>query len=496
MTDRTLQLFLGIDVGTQGARAIIVGETGEVVGEAASHFPPQDVGPKLPEGWFEQPAEMWWEAAREAVKACLVQLYQFGGAPRHIRALSVTSTSGTILALDDDFRPLGAAIMYNDQRSGPQADRVNEASRELADKLGYRFNASFGLPKLVWLKEERSELFTRARLIAHAADYILGRLCGEFGVTDYSTALKTGYDLVDDAWPTFISDVLGIPRKALPVVLAPGTVVGRVSREGAAETGLAPSTQVVLGMTDGCTSQIASGAVRLGAWNSTIGTTLVVKGVTSCRLYDPKGRIYCHRHPDCFWMPGGASNVGGDCLARRFKREELPDLDRAIRGRGPSGLIVYPLEKRGERFPLNDPHFEGFVVGMPLDRSELYQGYLEGVGYVERLAYEVLTGLGAEVGEVLYVAGGATNSREWLQIRANILGKTLRKPTVTGAHMGAAILAASQTAWGSLSEAADHMVRIDTEIVPDQALVAAYAERYGDFLSEMRRWGYLDGGEV
>lgn len=483
-------LFLGLDVGTQGARAIVVDAAGSVIAEAASHFPAAAVCP-LPEGGFEQDPEMWWAATREAVSAALALLREAGPDPSRIEALSVTSTSGTILALDGAFRPLGPAIMYNDARSRSQAERVNAVAGAHTGKHGYRFNASFGLPKLVWLKEERPELFVRTRLFTHAADYILGRLSGEYALTDYSTALKTGCDLVDGAWPDFIAGDLGIPQSLLPKVLAPGTPVGTVTRAAAAETGLAPSTQVVLGMTDGCASQIASGAVRLGAWNSTVGTTLVVKGVTGRLLRDPLGRIYCHRHPDGFWMPGGASNVGGECLACRFSREEFTGLNAAIRGRGPTSLIVYPLEKQGERFPLNNPELLGFVVGQPADRNELYQGYLEGVGYVERLAYDVLAGLGAEVGEVLYVAGGATNSPEWLTIRASILGKRLKKPRVTGAHMGAAILAASRLHWGSLSEAADRMVTIESETLPDPALTGPYAKRYQDFLNELDRRGYL-----
>ncbi|MDI6870819.1 MAG: FGGY family carbohydrate kinase [Bacillota bacterium] len=490
------RLFLGIDVGTQGARALAVNEAGEVLAEASQDFPLSGAAPLLPEGWFEQPPVLWWKATREAIARTVSLLRRAGHHPSRIHAVSVTSTSGTILALDEHCEPLGPAIMYNDRRSGAQAARVNAAAEELTAKLGYKFNASFGLPKMLWLKEQRPDLFARTRLFAHAGDYILTKLCGESGITDYSTALKSGYDLVAEAWPAFIEDFLGLPLSTLPTVLPPGTPIGRVTAECAAATGLARSTLVVLGMTDGCTSQIASGAVRPGAWNTTIGTTLVLKGVTSRLLLDPKGRIYSHRHPDGYWMPGGASNVGGDCLELHFQREEFDALNRAIRNRPPTTLLIYPLQKKGERFPIVDPEAEGFVAGQPADRYELYQGYLEGVGYVERLAYDVLSRLGAEVGKRIYVAGGATKSPEWLRIRASILNKTLQKPKVTGAHMGAAILAASRTHWGSLCEAADRMVTVESETSPDPALTACYADRYRDFLAEMSKRGYLASEEV
>lgn len=488
-------LFLGIDVGTQGARALVVSEAGRVLAEASQEFPSSGSAPPLPEGWFEQSPQLWWEATREAVTRAVTCLHRAGFHPDRIRALSVTSTSGTVLPLDHQYEPLSPAIMYNDRRSGAQAERVNAAAVALTVKLGYRFNASFGLPKMLWLKEERPALFARVKLFAHAGDYILGKLCGEFGFTDYSTALKSGYDLLDGSWPAFYQETLGLPLSTLPGVLAPGTPIGRITAEVAAATGLSRSTLVVLGMTDGCASQIAAGAVRPGTWNTTIGTTMVLKGVTTRLLVDPQGRIYSHRHPDGWWMPGGASNVGGDCLERHFPREEWDVLNGAVRNRPPTGLLIYPLQQKGERFPFVNPEAESFVVGRPADRCELYQGYLEGVGYVERLAYEVLARLGAEVGEQIYVAGGATKSREWLQIRANILQKTLLKPKVAGAHMGAAILAASRTHWASLSEAADRMVSVEAEITPEPALVAPYAERYRAFLSEMVRRGYLAGEE-
>ena len=131
-------------------------------------------------------------------------------------------------------------------------------------------------------------------------------------------------------------------------------------------------------------------------------------------------------------------------------------------------------------------------MGTPGDRTELYQGYLEGVGLTERLAYDLLTQLGANIGDKIYSAGGGSASREWLQIRANILNKTLVKPENTGAAMGAAILAASKTHFASLSEAASQMLTHECSIEPETARISEYDRKYQQFVEELQRRGYLD----
>lgn len=307
-------------------------------------------------------------------------------------------------------------------------------------------------------------------------------------------SLKSGYDVDELRWPQEIGINLGLSMSKLPEVLAPGTVVGRVCPACSAETGLSGSTSVALGMTDGCASQIASGAASLGDWNTTIGTTLVIKGVTEKLLFDPKGRIYSHRHPDGHWMPGGASNVGGDCIRNNFRDDELDGLNAAVKPERPTGMLIYPLEKKGERFPIRDPKVEGFIAGSPSGRAELYQAYLEGVALVEKMSYEMLTSLGAVIGETIFAAGGATKSEPWLRIRANMLDRSIAVPEMAGGSMGAAILAASLSHWGSLGQAARSMVNITKTICPDTAGADAYKEKYGRFMEEMQLRGYIQEG--
>jgi xylulokinase len=433
----------------------------------------------------------WWEATTCCLSDVVGLLCAFGTRVGAIAGLSVTSTSGTVCLVDAAGESVGPALMYNDQRAMAEADEVNQAGATLTAKLGYRFPPSWALPKLLWLRRHDVERFQAVRHFLSPTDFIIGRLTGEFGITDYSNALKTGYDLVDGSWPGFIVCELGIPADRLPAVVAPGAFVGHVCASAACTTGLAEGIPVLAGMTDGCASQVSTGAVAPGQWNSTLGTTLVIKGVTRDLLRDPLGRVYCHRHPDGHWLPGGASNTGGECIARRFGPDRLSALNALALERAPTDLIIYPLVRLGERFPFAKPEARGFTLGEASDEATDYAAYLEGVGYVERLAYEVLAGLGAEVGGPIYAAGGATQSSPWLQLRADILSRQMLVPENSGGAMGAAIVAAGSTIYPGIVPAARAMVRIVQTVDPRPSESVAYDERYARFLEACRERGYI-----
>jgi sugar (pentulose or hexulose) kinase len=443
-------------------------------------------------------------AVTNCLRRVLADLRQQVHQPSVISALAVTSTSGTILPIDVNGKPLRPAVMYNDSRAQAEAEEVQAAGSELAATLGYRFNASFALAKILWLRRHEPKLFEQSHRFVHAADFIVGCLTGEYGVTNFSDALKTGYDVQQECWPDFIETKLAIPLERLPAVVRPGAVIAHVSPACAEATGLPPGSPVMAGMTDGCTSQISTGAVAPGDWNSTLGTTLVVKGVTEQILRDPQGRIYSHRHPAGYWLPGGASNTGGEAIALRFPQEKWAEFNAQVLEIAPTDTVIYPLVRLGERFPFAKPAAEGFVLDLvngtitpyspqpDLPLAADYTAHLEGVAYVERLAYEVLAGLGAEIGSTLYSAGGATRSRAWSQLRADILGRTLVRPEVTGGAMGVAIIAAAGTWYDGLIPAARVMVRLVERIEPRPFLAEAYESRYQQFKEACAARGYLE----
>ena len=341
------------------------------------------------------------------------------------------------------------------------------------------------------LSRPAPEIFERARWFLHAADYIAGCLTGEFGLSDTSNALKTGYDLAALRWPDFIENELGIPKDRLPRVVLPGERIGQVGSRAAAETGLPAGTPVLAGATDGTAAQFASGAAQPGEWNSTLGTTLVLKGIARELRPDPLGRVYFHRHPEGWWMPGGASSTGTDWIAQEFPGIEIAELDRQAAELVPTSLIRYPLAKKGERFPFIHPGAVGFTLGEAADPMDRYAAGIEGMGLVERLAYDTLREIGLEVGDRVYITGGGTRSLFWSRIRASVLGKTLVQPAVTETAFGAAILAAAGCWYGSVSQAAQAMVKITRSIEPDLRWQNKYDDTYGQFIVELRRRGYL-----
>ena len=495
-----MHYVMGIDVGTGGVRVMVSGPDGTVAAEARAAFGPPAKSPA--DGVAEQEPEEWWRATASCIADALAALRTNAGmGPDRIVALACASTSGTVLFLDAANRPLGRAIMYNDVRAVEEAAEVNGIAREHCERFGYRFSASWALPKLLWVKRHRRQKWARAYRMVHATDYIVGKISRDFGVSDTSSALKTGCDLEalipgtrscpSSAWPDFIERGLGLPLAMLPRLALPGQEIGRVCRECADATGLSARTKVHAGATDGTAALFASGAADAGDFSSTIGSTLVLKGISSKIVRDPLGRVYCHRHPAGHWLPGGASSTGGECISANFAPHELAELNAAALSRSPTSMVNYPLQRRGERMPFSDPDAMGFMKGEPEDRAELYASHLEGVACVERMCFELLDSLGAEVGDEVFVAGGGVKSKAWLQIRADMLHRVLAAPAVAETAFGACLLAASGSIHADLRAATRAMVNIRERVEPRQARLREYDDLYGRFVAEMARRGYV-----
>ncbi len=480
---------MGIDVGTQGVRVLVVDEQGRPQASANLVLTPSPT--TLPPGWAEQSADSWWAAVKICIRKTITALKEKGYQTGDVVALAIDSTSGTILPVDAYGEPLRPALMYNDNRSASILQKVREVGADLEDKLGYAFKSSFALPKIVSLHVNEPTIFEQTARFIHAADYIVGCLTGNFSVSDHSNALKTGFDLIDYKWPDFIERKLNIPLDRLPHILSPGEPIEHVSALAACETGLSENTQVVAGMTDGSASQIASGAVSIGAWNSTLGTTLVLKGISQYLLKDPLGRFYSHLHPQGMWMPGGASNTGAEWITKEYPGQDPADLVAQATHYLPTELIAYPLERRGERFPFVAPEAESFFEGVSDNPFEHFAAKMEGVAFLERMAYDMLESLGAEVGDTIYVTGGGARSDVWLQVRASVMGRQMIRPAIGEAAMGAALLAASKTLFRNLGEASQQMISIETRIEPQPLWQEIYEERYQQFCQACQRRGYL-----
>jgi sugar (pentulose or hexulose) kinase len=356
--------------------------------------------------------------------------------------------------------------------------------------MSYKMQASWALPKLMWLLRH-TDVPAGAQL-AHQNDVINAHLAGRRLAADSSHALKTGYDLIRKQWPYAIFEALRIPSALLPEVVSPGIQIGESSHETAAETGLPHGTPIFSGMTDGCAAQIASGATAAGSWNTVIGTTLVVKGVTRELLHDPLGVVYSHRSIDGLWLPGGASSTGAAAIAAEFGASDLKRLNHSALSAEPTRTVVYPLIGVGERFPFAVPEAHGFTLApsdsAPISIEMRYRAILQGIAMLERLSFDSLKQLGAGTDGRFSISGGAVNSEALNQIRADVLEHELLIPAVTEGAFGMAVLVAA--AQSSMPIATERMTRIARTVTPRRPF-SQYATQYGQFVDELSRRGWL-----
>lgn len=471
-------VWLGLDIGTQGVRAVLVDDLGALCGTGSAPLPGgHRDGPR-----HEQDPQSWWDALCDASQQAIGQL-----TGQNIAGVSIDSTSGTLLVVDAQGQARGQALMYDDARASAQAARAQEAGESVWATLGYRIQTSWALPRLCWLLE--NDLVEAGDSVMHQGDYVASRLAGHLVATDTSSALKTGYDLINERWPSEVFDVLGIPASVLPDVVRPGVEIATVSAAGAQATGIPVGTPISAGTTDGCAAQISTGALAPGQWSSALGTTLVVKGATADLVLDPEGSVYCHRNPDGGWLPGGASSSGAAVVSSVLAGGDLSALTATLPPFPVAGF-AYPLVGQGERFPFASPDAHQ-VLPEGLSDAETLAAIMQAVAFVERLAYDVLADLGADTSGSVSLSGGATDNPVWNQLRCDLLGRTVRLPASSQAAVGAAVIAAAEP--GQLAETAESMVHLTQTLTPttDEAYRHALESAYVEFVRELVDRGWL-----
>lgn len=410
-------IYIGLDIGTSGARAIAMSDDGVVLSEGKSAM--RDHGEN------HRDPNVWWSAASLALKNALQ-----GMDASSVVAICVDGTSGTMIPVDAQYKPLAEGRMYNDPctdnaildriaKSAPLASAAHGSTSGLAKALVFQNTAN-------------------VCKIVHQADWIAGRLCGTFS-SDANNALKTGYDPVSGAWPTWMS-ATGLNMDLLPEVHAPGTPIGSVLPEIALEFGLPSNVSIVAGTTDGCASFLATGAELPGDGVSALGTTLTIKILSDQPIFDPACGIYSH-YILGNWLAGGASNTGGNVLLAHFSPEEMAELSVGMDPLTPAKFDYYPLVQPGERFPISDPKFPPRMSPIPDDRREFLKELFEGIAGVEALGYSKLAELGAPVLKSVRSVGGGAQDKTFSAIRTKRLGVELLNPSSSEAAYGAARLA-------------------------------------------------------
>lgn len=416
-----MPLFVGIDFGTSGCRACVIDDQGR-----EQYSLPHPLPAPLRNGVaVEQNPAVWWQGLEQLFDVVCQHIDT-----SQVRAIAVDGTSSSLLLCDADGLPLTPALMYNDSRAVAAAERISKVAPSRCGAHG----ASSSLAKLLHLLPLNQALHA-----LHQADWISGKLCGRFGVSDENNVLKLGYDIERRCWPDWIA-TLGVPMDLLPEVVTPGSVVGTLRDELAQRWGFPAATRIVSGTTDSTAGFLATGAQGLGTAVTSLGSTLVLKVLSEQPVFAPQYGVYSHRLDD-LWLVGGASNSGGAVLLKHFTREQMQDLTPRLQPESPTGLDYYPLLAPGERFPVQDPHYPPRLTPVPDDPARFFQGLLEGIAAIEAQGYHLLAELGAPYPTEIRSVGGGSQNDAWTQIRAQYLGVPVTRAARQEAAYGAALLA-------------------------------------------------------
>lgn len=440
--------LLGIDVGTTGAKAVLVDDAGAVVASATEEYPLSTPHPL----WSEQDPADWWQGSRSALRR-VVQ--ESGVAPGEIAGLGLTGQMHGAVFLDEADEVIRPAMLWNDGRTGPQCDEITAQVGEgrLLEIAGNPALTGFQAPKVLWLREHEPDAYRRVRRLLLPKDYIRWRLTGE-RATDASDAAGTLLlDLRARDWSQAILDALDIPRDWLPRVYEGPEVTGQLGDEIAEALGLPRRLPVIAGGGDNAAAAVGNGVIREGSITSSIGTSGVLFAHSDEIRLDPRGRLhtFCHAVPGAYHLMAVTLAAGGSF---RWLRDTLGgpadgalSYDQLVAEAegvppGSEGLLFLPYLS-GERTPHRDPLARGAFVGLTPrhGRGHLARGVMEGVTYSLRDGLEVMREMGLDVGEVR-VTGGGARSPLWRQMQADIFAAPItRMRAEEGPAFGAALLA-------------------------------------------------------
>ena len=476
-------MWLGIDIGTGGTRALLVDERGAV--RAGYTAPHEEMMMHRPL-WAEQRPENWWDAAVAAVRGVLAKA---GIAGSQVKGIGLSGQMHGLVILDQADQVIRPSLIWCDQRSQAQVDGINAAlGRE--NVLRYIANpvlTGFTLPKLLWVRDNEPENFARARKMLLPKDYVRFQLTGEFA-TEVSDASGTAvFDVVRRRWSWEMMDGLGLDRSLLPQCYESSEVSGRVTAAAAQLTGLAAGAPVVGGGGDQAASAVGNGIVEAGIVSCTLGTSGVVFAHMENVAYDPAGRVhtFCHAVRDKWHVMGVTQGAG---LSLQWFRNQLAPgteydaltAEAAQSPTGAHGLFWLPY-LMGERTPHLDAAARGGWIGLTARhrRADLIRALIEGVSFSQRDCLEIIESLGVAVNSVR-ASGGGAQSAFWRQLLADILGKrTVTLETQEGSAYGVALLALVGTgAYGSVAEACRAAIRETDSVSPSPANADFYSRAH------------------
>lgn len=446
------QVFLGVDVGTSGCKAVALNSEGRLLGVQSRRY--DDSLVYLGDGGYDQPAEVLRSAALGCIKALAEQ---FG---KGVAAIGFTGQMHGLVALDDSLAPVRPIISCVDFRNKEQNDAIYAAVNGEEGLLEYTNNkmvASCTAGKILWMRENEPENFARTRVVLNPKDYVRTVLTG-IPVTDESDASGFGvYDVRSHCWSSSLLERIGLPVSILPPVCHADEVVGTVLPDIAAELGISPDTQVVAGAGDAIMQTVGAGAVEDGDYSVILGSGGLISTSLKHCVHNEGARlqIYSSVLRDQWVAYVGLMSVGTSVnwFRERFYAAEsatsaadgFSAMDREFESVPPGcdGLMFFPT-LLGQRNPVEDPYARGAAVGLtPLHtRGHLYRALLEGLTFGMREVYEQLRQAGAPMQRIRITGGGAVNPN-WCQLFADVFQVPVCRMEgyASAGAVGAAVLA-------------------------------------------------------
>jgi xylulokinase len=482
------RLFLGIDVGTSGVKAILVAATGDVTATATT---PLSMSTPCP-GWAEQDPEAWWKATLASIHAVR------RARPKDaVAAVGISGQMHSSVFLDHAGRVIRPALLWCDGRTTAECAEITErvgGEERLRDLASNPALEGFTLPKVLWLRRHEPEAYARLATVLLPKDYIRYRLTGVLATDPSDASATLMYDTARLRWSDEILHAVNVPRSMLPDVGGSADVLGEVTGEAAALSTLPAGTPVVGGGADNACGAAGVGAVTPGEVVTSWGTSGTVLAPLGDPMVDPQLRAhtFCHVVPGVWYMMGVVLSAGGalnwyhDQFARELSDGRWPQLLDAEASTIPAGAggVTFLPYLQGERTPHRDAAARGAFLGLSLAHSRAHatRAVLEGICFALRDSLTILQELGLSPSHLLLTGGGA-RSGFLRKLQAEVFG--LPVTTVNreeGPAYGAALLAAvGVQAFPDIGAAARSTLTRAALEHPDPDAHAGYAAPYARF---------------
>ncbi|PKN90467.1 MAG: xylulokinase, partial [Chloroflexi bacterium HGW-Chloroflexi-7] len=437
--------------------------------------------------WSEQDPQDWWQAVSTSIKSALeiakIRAEQIG-------AIGLTGQMHGLVLMDEDGKVLRPAILWNDQRTQTQCDRIHEkiGKEAFIQITGNVALTGFTAPKILWVKENEPEVFAKAKHVLLPKDYIRYKLTSDYAMDKADGAGTVLFDLHARDWSPEVLSSLEIPKAWMPRTYEGTEITGVISREAAALTGLKEGTPVVAGGGDQAAGAVGMGAVEPGVVSLTLGTSGVVFATTPAAYIEPAGRLhaFCHAVPGMWHFMGVMLSAAGSLQWYRDTLAPNMDFDTLLKDAesipaGSEGLVFLPY-LTGERTPYPDPLARGAFIGLTLrhNQAHLTRAVLEGVAFGLKDSFMLIKNAG--LGKITQVraSGGGTKSALWRQILSSVLDVELvTVNSAEGGAYGAALLAGvAGGTWKDVPTACNTCIKITGSTSPDLKQVEIHNKVY------------------